>query len=612
MKQIPLFHPGAILSFLWMAAPLEAATPPPEQLLPADTVAVLSAPDWGRLRTVSDTSAMWQLWRDPAMAPFRRKLETQFKETVLDPLESRAGISLAEYASLLQGQITFAVTRNGWTGSLDPIPGLLVILDAGDKADLLRSKLAEVRRKIADSGEDSRTREIRGVEFTELPGPPPGSGPNVALRFGQAGSLLIVNLNAATTDVEKVLARLAGGAGVSPLAEQPAFQADQRGVFRNALVFGWIHSAPLIEIGIRAAAEASRDQQGFGPKPDAILNALGLTSLKSLAFSATADDQGEDVHLFLGSPEADRRGLFRLPVSPGADATPPAFVPEDAAGFSRARLSGPRLWETITAVANGVAPGMLDFGIASLEAQIKERNPNFDFRRDLIGSLGDDLIAFQKSPRQHTLEALNAQPSITLIASPNPNRLLDSLKSMVSASLGMTFEQREFLGRTIHSLMMPFAPPGPEGPMKINLCVSGGYLAVSMDAGILEEYVRSADSAPRPLSGTAGLAQAAEKVGGMRTGFFGYQNDRLLVQAVAETLRQEGNSLLDLMGGGALAGMGADTDGFDAVLGEWLDFSLLPSFDRIAKYFHFTVYAGQADAGGFNLRMHSPKPPGLR
>ena len=47
-------------------------------------------------------------------------------------------------------------------------------------------------------------------------------------------------------------------------------------------------------------------------------------------------------------------------------------------------------------------------------------------------------------------------------------------------------------------------------------------------------------------------------------------------------------------------------------LKDWLDFSLLPPFDQISKYFYFTVYAGSVNADGLSYKMFSPTPPQLK
>jgi hypothetical protein len=47
-------------------------------------------------------------------------------------------------------------------------------------------------------------------------------------------------------------------------------------------------------------------------------------------------------------------------------------------------------------------------------------------------------------------------------------------------------------------------------------------------------------------------------------------------------------------------------------LREWVDFSLLPPFDKISKYFYFAVYGGGATVDGLTLKMFVPVPPQLK
>ncbi len=45
---------------------------------------------------------------------------------------------------------------------------------------------------------------------------------------------------------------------------------------------------------------------------------------------------------------------------------------------------------------------------------------------------------------------------------------------------------------------------------------------------------------------------------------------------------------------------------------DWFDFSTLPTFDKITKYFHFVVYGGNANADGLSWKMFAPTPPQLK
>jgi len=46
-------------------------------------------------------------------------------------------------------------------------------------------------------------------------------------------------------------------------------------------------------------------------------------------------------------------------------------------------------------------------------------------------------------------------------------------------------------------------------------------------------------------------------------------------------------------------------------LSKWADFSLLPSFDQISKYFYFMVYGGSAGVDGLTFKLFAPNRPAL-
>lgn len=599
----------------WTAA-LAATTPPAQKLLPPDTLALLNVPDARKWEAAQKASAAGLLWNDPALKPFRDKLASKFQTDVLDKLEKETGIRLADYAALLQGQLSLAITRNGWNGASDPLPGLVIILDARDQGEQLKTRLADLRKRITDAGKTLKTEKIREVEFSSLAlNPEEADGPKVNLLFGQVGSVLVAGT--VVKDLDRVVSGLTG-AGLPTLGEEAAFEGDYQAFFREAGAFGWIHFSPLAEvIGQVAAAAAGGDDNPMAPKPDKIMAALGVKGLKTLAFAVRDTAEGAFVDMSLRAPLIERKGLLKLLTTEAKDSGIPAFVPADACAFWRWRLSGPKFYAAIEEMVNGIQPGMLDFVIAQLDAAMKEKNPDFDFKRGFIMNLGDDLIGYQKPPKSTAVADLLNQPSLSLIGSPNPERLLGTLRSAIALLppplSTMEIKDREFLGRRIYSITVPdFTGSGT--PTQIHLAASGGYLAVGGDAATIEEYLRSADSRPKPLAATPGLAAAAEKVGGTATGLFGFQNDVEALRMFWEAIRSNKSLFWDIVfaQNPALDSESEEIQGIQKQVSEWLDFSLLPPFEQVSKYFHITVYAGQAPASGYVLKAFSPVPPKMK
>jgi len=115
---------------------------------------------------------------------------------------------------------------------------------------------------------------------------------------------------------------------------------------------------------------------------------------------------------------------------------------------------------------------------------------------------------------------------------------------------------------------------------------------------MVEEFLRNADGRNKPLRENTGLQAAMQHLGGAGGGLFGYENQRDTVRLAFKALKT--------------------TVGADAVLMQfppafrpWLDFSLLPDFDSVSKYFYISAYSGSANAEGLTLKYFTPRPPQL-
>jgi hypothetical protein len=331
-----------------------------------------------------------------------------------------------------------------------------------------------------------------------------------------------------------------------------------------------------------------------------------LYGLKSASFALRENHDGSSLTLHLTAPETDRAGLLKIFALPPKDAGVPAFVPADAVKFSRVRLDGKQTWAELQKMIAALTPN----GQTSLNAIIniantigQQKNPGFDIRNDLFGNLNDDLISYQKPVAGNSLAELANPPIIYLIAVANPDATINAIKTL--AGMGQPQDAsappREFMGRKIHTLALKSAPAtngGTAQPRSLYVSASGGYLVLSSDVAMVEEYLRSADGATKPLRENAGLTDALQHLGGAGGGLFGYENQRETMRVTFKVLK---NTLT------------ADTTlkMFPPAFRAWLDFSLLPEYDTVAKYFYLSTFAGSANADGLTFKVFTPRPPGL-
>ncbi len=643
-----------------------AAIPTPEQLLPDDTLIVLTAPDFAKLRQLCQKSPKSQLWNDPVMKPFKDKFLARWREEVIKPLERDLSVSLDTYASLPQGQMTFAVTGNVAQGTDDQPLGFLFLLDARNKAKLLKANLADLRKKWVGSGKTLKTEKIRNLEFSifavttndvpktlskflwqppvfaqvtagpemkQAPVAPSGKSDMLLDMFtalltaskelviGQVDSLLVVGNS--IQGVEKVVIRLTGGA-VPVLGDVAAYQASQQVLFRDAPFYGWVNVKAFVDTLNRKRPEA-RGPDPTDPleplKPAKLISGTGLASCKTLAFNVQNSSEGSLLQLFLSVPEATRQGIFQILAGAAKAANPPPFVPADAAQFFRWRMDGPKAWATIEKMVNELSPQALsavNLIIDTAGARARQTDPGFDLKQALLANLGDDIVSYEKAARGNTPLELESPPYLFLLGSPNPEQLAVALKRLfVIFPQGDTPAEREFLGRKIFSVPvppLPFLLTGPARPRPartLSCAASGGYVAMSTDTAWLEEYLRSSESQAKALREKPGLLEAAQQVGGMGTGLFGYENEANTMRAAFETAKNDPGASTNGLGPSIFPGL-PGIAGPEQNLKEWMDFSLLPAFDKIAQYFYFSVYAGSANVDGLTFKVFAPTPPALR
>jgi hypothetical protein len=317
------------------------------------------------------------------------------------------------------------------------------------------------------------------------------------------------------------------------------------------------------------------------------------------------------LQFFVGAPESSRRGLLQMLATEDKDSGPPPFVPADAVKFSRLRVDLPKSWRVFESTLKQVNPTAATTLNYVLGLAGKAEDEKYDLKSELLASLGDDVITYGRNPVNTTIGELREAPEILLIGSPNPWKLGTAFKEAASLLVPAGgIKDREFLGRRIYSATLPVSLGG--GSRLYYFAASGGYVALTSDVEMLEEFLRSNESDKPGLSQTPGLADAAQRAGGgMSAGIFSYGNDRESMRALLETLRKETISAPDLLG---LLGLEFRLDRISTVeeasqFKEWCDFSLLPPADALARYFNYSIWVGGFTPAGFRLNCFTPAAP---
>jgi hypothetical protein len=594
-----------------------APVPAPDRLLPADTLLLVTVPDCQAAATGWQQHPLHRFWNDPAMGPFRDKLTATVRREWITPLETELGHPLTEITGLLRGQLTLALVQNGWPDQRGRRPAFLVFADTGDRAERMGEFLGEWRKHLEESGTPVKAEPIGNRDFFSVQLSTDGLGTGVGsltqektdLLIGQSGSLVVMGTE--RNVIEQVLARQSEESATgSSLGDHGLFRQDFEAGLRGTHGYAWMNLQPLLGY-LRGLAQA-QEAQGQGAiallQPTKLMSATGLNGLRSLAVGAQLASDGSRVEVLVGLPESERTGLMKLLVPEAKDATPPAFVPADVARFQRMRINLPQAWNAFEEIVFTILPtarGVIDMMFFSVG---KDQDPNFDLRRELFGNLGDDVIVMEKAPAQETLAALSSPPTLILLGANAPDRAAAALKALAGLlppPLNQ-LEERLVDGRRLYNLQLPPMGESPDAITTLGFVGGDGYLAVSMEPDLLRDFARNQPLDGPKLMDLPGLRDAAARVGGMSNGLFGYENDRLTAKTMLEALRNDAGLIEQML---AMTPLAEQLDGSEGRrMSDWVDFSLLPSFDRVEKHFHFSLYGVAVRPEGVTYRLFTPTP----
>lgn len=426
--------------------------------------------------------------------------------------------------------------------------------------------------------------------------------------------------------VDKVVARLTGG--TTPcLADDAGFEANRLARFRDSPLYAWFNAKAFFDVLGKVPPEKP-NPQAPAPipmfAPDKVITGTGLAALKSAAFALRDSSEGTAFEISFDAPEATRKGIFKLLALEGKDCDPPPFVPADIVKFQRWRLDGQKFVPAFEKMLADISAQLLNsynFLLSSGNEGVKVHDESYDLRRDLFGNLGDDVIVCQRAPRGSSPAEMDRPPTLYLIGSPNADKLLASLKGIliILSSQANTPKSREFLGRQILTIKLPPSPVAGSRKMverELHYAAGAGYVALSTDAGMVEEYLRSSTASAKTLRELSGLSEAAQKVGGQSTGLFTYEDFNARMRVVFDLLKTVSASPTNASFADSLAMNSLTANipylGPERSFKEWMDFSLLPPFEKVSKYFYFNVYAGSANVDGITIKYFSPTPPALK
>jgi hypothetical protein len=191
----------------------------------------------------------------------------------------------------------------------------------------------------------------------------------------------------------------------------------------------------------------------FGINTSNLISALGLDSIDCIGIQV--DSAAERLTISSGAFFNQYEGLFSFIQHDGKEeAIPYDFVPSQAFTVSSARYDFGKLWSTMEKIVSDLSPQLLL--LMNSQIQAFEDQAGVPFRRDVMGSFGDEMVSFSfLDPEAKTTDDFdNANPSIYAISLKDSELFDRSLRSMIEAfSSGQDlFKERIHKGVTIRKI----------------------------------------------------------------------------------------------------------------------------------------------------------------
>lgn len=469
------------------ASSLFAAEPSLDRLLPGDTAVVVGWRDMPALNARFPDSSFGRAWADPQISRFFAPLlEHPALKEFLGNLSAQTGLTLEEILTLPTGDVFFAIPKIDFNADQ---PSLLFALEVGEK----QARVAEVLKSGGDKdGVTVAYEDYNGVELglVKFPAEDPDAEPVTRSVWALHQGRWFIGSDRAA--VVGALDALAAGGLTNSLAESPDYVRLLDRAKGSVGMLAQINVRAIYP-GLLATAEAARGAGGqsnmFGIEPVTVMKALGLDVIEGLSMVSSHRDDTD--YLAAAFTYSENRGLVRLLAYKDGPVAKPDWLPASWFNVSSQNFSIADFYAELEKLLDGVSPLLV--GMAQGQLKTFERQLGVDFKRDLIGSIGESFVSGFVDPagasaeRATPYDELDQFVGVSLADAAAFERTLETLKgAFLPPGDASPLKARDYLGRTIHSFASPI--PGGKG---VSYSISDGWLFLSIgSAGPIESAIQ--------------------------------------------------------------------------------------------------------------------------
>ncbi|MBN1512154.1 MAG: hypothetical protein JXB13_09080 [Phycisphaerae bacterium] len=605
--------------------------------LPDDTVVMVSVESVRDLRDALKRTSWYELYQDPAMQPLVRQIQEKVRQRVAEGIKKfwqemeldapPEEIPWPEGRLVLGFSVSGGAAQAGASGSAADTAedtGLHVVLlaDMGSRVEQARELMRALSADAGDSGDTVERRDVGGMELDVITAEEKSDYLRVCTGVKDTWLLVNFNTNDNMSFIESVAKRL-GRSLPGHLGEKPGFASAVRAL-GEADVFVFVNADGLKQL----AADKAKDKG----KAKTMIEGLGLDNVTALATTlqiAGRRNQNTCTKTLLAVQGA-KQGVPAL-LSP---ASAPLrlndrLVTQDAVGFLCANVEPAGWYDGIAGIVRKAVFFDIHMMVQAVMMATAQGGgqPPVQFRDEVLGQMAAPFFATWKADRPYTT---STTAKVLMGFSVRDADRLDAAVSRVhhAFSGGREDLRRELLGHTLYLLPTPGSmgpegtgatPPGT-GQRQIQFPLAtfqgGGAFAVAGDHIVfgpveeVEQAMRSLQKDPaRPLTSDPMFRYAREYLPSQAAAYY-YRNDRLNAE-MAWAMVQQAVQEMSNPPAGAPEKERVPLNPIVILLqelGRYVDWSELPDFKAMEKYWGATVGFVQARSEGIYCETTVLKP----
>lgn len=591
--------------------------PKTAKLVPPETILLADINNFNQLWAQIEKTNFYQLYKDPALAPFIDNFKTKWREKKQE--SERELIRMIGDAGVLpQGRVAVALVFDKQMPDANE-PPVLVVAQWGDKIDKVKELADQIARKAIEDGARRQTDDYRSVEILTIE-----KEPSEALSYCFIDDCLIASTS---PNVLKFVIAQIKGAGSTTLADDRDYNATGRTI--NPTNAGRIDLYVSIKEAVRI--ELAEDTTG---KAKAMIDNLGLNNVTS--FGCSIEPAGGPGGSSLGKAilkiDGAKAGICKMLELESGPIRTPRFIDGSACSISVVNLNIKKAFDELANILTRFSPQMAAILYMPVLPPGPNGEPGLQLKADIIDHLGSQIILAQSiekpQPDRAAARTPEKQPpiqtrSVVAIAIENRAGLEKSLSMIHSKMIAPNNPdaRRQLLGHTIYSVdlsgLLPMlgnppgrqsmqAPVGPDAPkMPLSaFTVTDTHLIFASEFSV-EQAIRKLSSNQAESISSAKWFNKAKSSIPSAVGVAGLQDNAASSELLWSTLRQtakpdkaagddKSNEITVGLTSQSLFPqiMFSRSDGL-------IDFSLLPEYDVVKKYFGVSAFYGISRQDGF-------------